>query len=569
MSPMPSGSFLIRFKSFNVNQNQKFDSLNTDVQPDEILQALPKSWDSLARAFVSTARENWSKSSMADSLGVQLTYGQALIRAIGLAAAFRREIKVERYVGVMLPPSVPAAIANIAIHLLGKIPVNLNYSASQDAIDHAIARCKIETTITSQKFMDRIKLTPKGRSLLLEEMPKKVGIMDKLWAIVAARTIPMTQLGAFLPGLRDVDLSKTATVMFTSGSTGEPKGVVLTHGNVLSNVHQMRQHLRLDPLPVVALGILPFFHSFGHTVGIWTILLLGKKAVYHTNPLDAKIVADLCEKHQITLLAASPTFFRHYIQRGKPEQFRHLVHILLGAEKLKPDVADQIEEKIHVDPLEGYGTTEMSPVAAVNVPFSIDLAGGRQVSGNRRGSVGRPLPGTCVRTTDPESGEILPRGVEGMIHIKGPQIMAGYLENPEATAKVLVDGWYSSGDIGRVDEDGFLYVTGRLSRFAKIAGEMVPHEGIEAALIAAGLDEGGVAVTSVPDDKRGERLVVLHQPMRLSAVDVCRKLGEKGLPRIWVPSADDFYEVPEIPTLATGKLDLRKIIDLALQKVGR
>lgn len=534
-------------------------------EPEDCLEPLPASWRSLPRAFLGTARKNWAKEAMADSMGAHLTHGQALTRAVGLARVLERELGPHEYVGVMLPPSVPGAIVNLSLHLLGKIPINLNYSASQDVIDKAVERCKIVKTVSSAKFMDRVKLTPRGEIVLLEDIPRKATVFDKAWAATVARVVPEKFLGHFLPGFVGESLRKTATVMFTSGSTGDPKGVVLTHQNVLSNVHQMRQHLRLDPLSVVALGILPFFHSFGHTVGIWTILLLGKKAVYHTNPLDAKIVADLCQKHQITLLAASPTFFRHYVQRGKPEQFRSLVHILLGAEKLKPEVADQIQETIHIDPLEGYGTTEMSPVAAVNVPFSVNLADGREVPGNRRGSVGRPLPGTSVKTTDPETSETLPRGTEGIVHIKGPQIMAGYLENPEATGKVLVDGWYCSGDIGRLDEDGFLHITGRLSRFAKIAGEMIPHEGIETALIAAGLEEGSAAVTSVPDDRRGERLIVVHIPIKLSAAQVCKRLAEQNLPKIWIPSSDDFIEVPEIPLLASGKLDLRQIQAIAVR----
>ncbi len=501
---------------------------------------------------------------MADSLKVSLTYGSALTRALALGRVLRRELGPEPYVGVMVPPSVAGAIANISLLFLGKIPINLNYSASQGIIDKSIERCGIKQVITSRRFLEKIHLKPSATHLYLEDLPAKVGTLDKAWAAMVARVVPESMLGSFLPGLNHDRIDATATVMFTSGSTGDPKGVVITHGNILSNVHQMRQHLRLDPIDVVALGVLPFFHCFGYTVGIWTILLLGKKAVYHSNPLDAKVVGDLCEKHEVTLLAASPTFFRHYIQRCKPEQFRHLFHILLGAEKLKPEVAAQIEDVLKVAPLEGYGTSEMSPVAAVNVPFMLELEDGRTINGNRRGTVGRPMPGTSVRSVDPETGAELPRGTEGIIVIKGPQIMAGYLDNPEATAKVLKDGWYSTGDLGYLDPDGFLVITGRLSRFAKIAGEMVPHEGVESALIAAlELDERCVAVTSIPDPKRGERLAVIHTPWTLTPAEVCRKLVAGPIPKLWIPSPNDFVEVDEIPVLGTGKLDLRGIRELA------
>ncbi len=534
------------------------------IAPDVPLEPLPKGWTSLPRAFLRVARRHWSKVAMADSLKVSLTYGSALTRALALGRVFRRELGPEPYVGVMVPPSVAGAVANIALLFLGKIPINLNYSASREIIDKGMERAGIKQVITSRKFLERTNLKPSGSLLFLEDIPPKVGPLDKVWAATVARVVPEAMLGSFLPGLKDDRVDSVATVMFTSGSTGEPKGVVLTHGNVLSNVHQMRQHLQLDPIDVVALGVLPFFHSFGYTVGIWTILLLGKKAVYHSNPLDAKVVGDLCEQHKVTLLATSPTFFRHYVQRCKPEQFQHLYHLQLGAEKLKPEVAEQIERAIHLSPQEGYGTTEMSPVAAVNVPFSYKLGDGRTIDGNRRGTVGRPLPGTAVRSIDPETGADLPRGTEGIILIKGPQIMAGYLDNPEATAKVLKDGWYNSGDLGYLDGDGFLVVTGRLSRFAKIAGEMVPHEGVESALIAAlGGDERCVAVTSIPDPRRGERLAVIHTPWTTTPAEVCRKLIAGTIPKLWIPSPDDFIEVAEIPVLGTGKLDLRGIREIA------
>jgi len=535
--------------------------------PDVALAPLPDHWRSLPRAFLATAREHWSEVAMADSSGVELTYGSALTRALALGRALARELGPEPYVGVMVPPSVPGAIVNIALMFLGKIAVNLNYSANQAVIDAAVDQCGIRHVITSKKVVARVKLTPKGTLVHLEDMSAKVGKLDKALALAAAKVVPVAALGSFSPGLRGDGPDATATVIFTSGSTGDPKGVVLSHGNILSNVHQMAVHLRLAPLKVAALGVLPFFHSFGFTVGIWTILMLGKKAVYHSNPLDAKTVGDLCEKHAITLLPCSPTFFRHYLQRCKPGQFSTLVHLVLGAEKLKPEMAREIEETIHVRPLEGYGTTEMAPICSVNVPFDVALPDGREIPGNRPGTVGRPLPGTAIKTTDPETGVDLPRGAEGMIHVKGPQIMAGgYLDRPEATAKVLKDGWYKSGDLGFLDPDGFLVITGRLSRFSKIAGEMVPHEGVESALMAAaGVTEQAVAVTSVPDPKRGERLVVLHTAWETPPAEVCRKLAASPLPRLWIPAADDFLQVEAIPVLGTGKIDLRRLKEIAME----
>ena len=533
--------------------------------PDVPLPRLPTAWRSLPRAFLDTARANWSKLAMTDSTGVSLTYGSTLIRSLALGRALARELGPEPYVGLMVPPSVPAAVANVALLMMGKIPINLNYSSSQAVIDAATDQAKITHVVTSRKVIQKVHLTPKGTLVYLEDMPAKVGKLDQAWAAAVARLVPAGLLGSFLPGLKAESLDATCTVMFTSGSTGEPKGVMLSHGNILSNVDQMRYHVDLDPLEVVALGILPFFHSFGFTVGIWTPLLLGKKAVYHSSPLDTKVIGDLSEKHKVTLIAASPTFARHYIQR-KPEQYATLHHLLLGAEKLQPRTAEEIREKLHLEPLEGYGTTEMSPVAAVNVPFDVTLPDGRVVPGNRPGTVGRPMPGTAIKTIDPDTGVDLPRGAEGLVLVKGPQIMKGYLDRPEATAKVLADGWYNSGDLGFLDPDGFLKITGRLSRFSKIAGEMVPHMGVESALMdAAGVDETALAVTAVPDDKRQERLVVVHAKLPIPPAEIVKKLLAAGLPKLWIPAAEDFIEVEAVPRLGPGgKVDLRKLKEIAL-----
>lgn len=544
------------------------ETQSTGVEPGGTLTPLPPGWRSLPRAFVRAARSNPRKVAMADSSGASLTYSDLLLRSIVLGRVLARSLGPEPYVGLLLPPTVPSAVANLALALWGKIPVNLNYTASQKLIDSSIDQCGIKHVVTSRKALDKLKLQPKGTLVFLEDVPGQVKLTDKVIAAGLAKAAPEALLGAALPGLRQESLDKTGTVIFTSGSTGDPKGVVLTHSNVLGNIHQMDQHLDLLPEEVV-LGILPYFHSFGFTVTIWTVLCLGKKVVYHNSPLDARVVGDLCEKHGVTMLVGTPTFMRMYLQKCKPEQFSKLIHLLLGAEKLKPDLARTIRDTLKIDPMEGYGCTELSPVVAVNQRTEKVTPDGRRVSGNRVGTVGTPLPGTSIRTRDPETGEDLPQGTEGMIHVKGPQVMAGYLNRAEATAKVLRDGWYSTGDLGLVDAEGFLTITGRLSRFSKIAGEMVPHEGLEAALIdACGATEQAVAVTSLPDARRGERLVVIHTDLGITPDEVCRRLNEAHIPKIWIPSPDNFVSVEALPILGTGKLDLRGLRELAEQRLG-
>ena len=527
------------------------------------LGPLPERWRSLAHAFLDAVREHWHDPALCDGTGASLTYGQALVRAAVLGRYLSRKLGDEPYVGILLPPTVPAAVVNLALVLQGKIPVNLNYTAGQGMIDSAIRQCAIGHVITSPKVLDKFQVTPKASLLMLEDVARTIPRTDKLSGAALAHLVRFGVLERLFPGLVKFGLDSIATVIFTSGSTGDPKGVVLSHRNILCNVRQVDEQVILAPDEVL-LGILPFFHSFGFTVTIWTALALGKKVVFHFNPLDARTIGKLCEQHKVTLIAGTPSFTRFYIKACPPEQFKTLTHLVLGAEKLKPELYRDITNWLDIEPMEGYGTTELSPVVAVNVPREVVLADGRTIHGNRPGTVGLPVPGTLIKTVDPDTGEDLPEGAEGVVAVKGPQVMVGYLNQPEATAKVLKDGWYVTGDLGYVDADGFLKITDRLSRFSKIAGEMVPHVGVESAIMeVTGVDEHHVAVTSLPDPKHGERLCVLYTELGMSPDDIHKALTTSRIPRLWIPSVRDFIPVPEIPITGTGKVDLRQLRELA------
>lgn len=536
------------------------------------LSPLPPGWRSLQRVFVQSGRAHWKKAALADSTGMSLTYGQTLLGACALSRVLSRKMDRERYVGILIPPTVPGALVNISVALLGRVPVNLNYTASQELVDASLKQCGITHVVTSRRVLERFGIRPTATLLDIEDLKKEVGLADKIFAAAAARVLPLGVLGALLPGLRHDGLDDTATVIFTSGSTGDPKGVVLSNRNILSNVHQIQEHVRLSPSEVVV-GVLPFFHSFGFTATLWTVLCLGLKAAYHYSPLDARTIGKLSSDHKATVLFGTQTFVRGYLRKCGPEQFAGIRLPILGAEKLKREVAAEIERGLGIQPLEGYGCTETGPVVAVNTPDPITLADGRTVPGNRPGAVGLPVPGTRVRTHDPDTRDVLPRGAEGIVEVSGPQVMSGYLNKPEATAKALRDGWYSTGDLGHVDEDGFLHITGRLARFSKIGGEMVPHEKVESAIAEIATSDGGdtlphVAVTSLPDHKRGERLVVLHTALPIAAGEICRKLASSDLPRLWIPAPSDFVEVEALPILGTGKLDLRRMRELAESRLG-
>jgi len=277
-------------------------------------------------------------------------------------------------------------------------------------------------------------------------------------------------------------------------------------------------------------------------------------------------VGELGRKHRATLLIAAPTFLRTYVRRCEPEDFAALELVVTGAEKLPMDLADAFEKKFRVRPVEGYGTTELSPVVAANVPA------GRTPDGKaawKEGTVGRPIPGVQVKVVDLETGEDLGPRKSGMLLVKGPNVMKGYLDDPQKTAEVIRDGWYTTGDIAEIDEEGYIRITGRESRFCKIGGEMVPQLAIEEALLKVlALDQeqerASLVVTCVPDPRKGERLVVLHTGLPKAPEQICRELGATGLPPLWIPAPDSFYRVEEIPILGTGKIDLQRLKKLAM-----
>jgi len=312
---------------------------------------------------------------------------------------------------------------------------------------------------------------------------------------------------------------------------------------------------------------LPFFHSLGFTGTIWLPLLSGFSAAYHTNPMDGAKIAEVVRGHRSTLLFSTPTFLLAYIRRANRDDFASLHLVFTGAEKLKKRIADAFEDKFGIRPLEGYGATELSPAVAFNIP-DVEIDGVLQ-TGMREGSVGHPIPGVAVKIVDPDTGATLPAGVQGLIEVKGPNVMLGYLGIPEQTAEAVSNGWYHTGDLGFLDEKGFLTITDRLSRFSKIGGEMVPHMAIEEEIhTRLNLSGQSVAVTSVPDEKKGEKLVVLYTRGTGDPETFNRSLAESPLPNLWKPDRDHYLEVESLPVLGTGKLDIKGLKQIALQAFG-
>jgi acyl-[acyl-carrier-protein]-phospholipid O-acyltransferase/long-chain-fatty-acid--[acyl-carrier-protein] ligase len=347
-------------------------------------------------------------------------------------------------------------------------------------------------------------------------------------------------------------------VIFSSGSTGVPKGVMLTHRNVLANIDAANQLFQLTPDDVM-LGVLPFFHSFGFTTTLWLPLVVGIGTVYHPNPTDAKTIGELALRHRATLLISTPTFCSAYVRKCQPAQFGHLRLAIVGAERLREPIASAFKKQFGLDLIEGYGCTEMAPVVAVNLPDARGAAA-------PPGSVGRPLPGVSAMVVDLETGEGPLIGKEGLLLVQGPNQMLGYLGEPELTRESLRDGWYVTGDIATIDITGFIRITDRVSRFSKIAGEMVPHMKVEEELQALLRDPHTCVVTAVPDPIRGERLVGLYTDPDIRAQDLWDALSRSDLPKLWMPRREDLHRVESIPTLGTGKTDLRAVRQLAIER---
>jgi acyl-[acyl-carrier-protein]-phospholipid O-acyltransferase/long-chain-fatty-acid--[acyl-carrier-protein] ligase len=520
--------------------------------------------DPMPRGFVRSARRHPHRFFMTDTTSGKVNFGTALVKTIFLARRLKKIWGVQEMVGIFLPPSVPGALVNYAAFLCGKAPVNLNYTLAESAIAHCAQQCNLKTIITSRKFMEKIKLTPPGELIYLEDVAANPTGVEKITAFLLAKFAPFNWLKKIAGQEKEVVLDDLATVIFSSGSTGEPKGVMLTHYNILSNFEQFGHILSFTHHDRL-LGILPFFHSFGFTVTLCLPAEIGAGVVFHPNPLDARTIGTLVRENTITIMLSTPTFLQIYMRGVPSEDFGSLQVVIVGAEKLSERFADAFEQCFGIRPLEGYGTTECAPVVAVNI-MDFRAAGFHQIGG-KRGKIGRVLPGMMARLTDPEdpwSGRRVPVGEPGMLLVRGPNVMRGYLGLPEKTADVLRHGWYCTGDVATVDEDGFLQITGRLSRFSKIGGEMVPHLKIEEKLQElSGVAETMFVVAGVPDEKKGERLVVLHKLSDTDLAIVLEKFTASDLPNLWKPKADAFHRVENFPLLGTGKLDLRGVKELA------
>jgi len=551
---------------------------------DEVFKLSVSSWKayvsrlpSLPKAWICQAKKVGKGLSVADSTGVELSGYKFITAVLLMRGAFKNILKKnEQNVGLIVPTSAGGSIANMATLTLGKTIVNLNYSSGTESLKHALKLTNIKQVITSKQFM--VKLKAKGFDLeeplegveviYLETLKAQMSKGLQLRTFLMAKFMPTALLSLlYVKGVKNSD---TAGILFSSGSEGTPNGIELTHQNLMGNIKQFTNVLNPDKDDVM-LGTLPIFHSFGLTVNTLAPLIEGIPVVCHPDPTDGLGIAKMSAKYNATLLFATATFFRLYARNRKihPLMFANLKMVIAGAEKLPKEIRDLFKERFNKTIWEGYGTTETTPGASCNIHDALTPDSYYVQVGNKFGTVGLALPGSAFMIVDPQTFKPLKTGEDGMILISGIQVMKGYLKDEKKTKEVIkeINGirWYITGDKGHVDEDGFLTIVDRYSRFAKVGGEMVSLGLVESEIGKLLGENDQISVTAIPDVKKGEKIVLLLEGEK--ALDVLKEeIKGLGINPLFLPSA--YYKVEAVPKLGTGKADFKGAKRLALELMG-
>jgi len=493
--------------------------------------------------------------------------GTLLGVSIALSRRWRAGLRARR-VGIALPPGIGACAANAGVLLAGGIPVNLNFTLGPAAASACLKKAGIETVISSPALQDKVAGFPWPPDTL--DIRAEIGACGRssvLGWLLAIRLMPRRWLERRL-ALPQRGGDTEAALLFTSGSAGEPRGVALTHRNIIGNCLQVRDCGLLRPADTM-IGCLPVFHSFGFTVTMCYPMLHEARVATFPSPLETKRLAEIIAAERADVLIGAPTFLRPFLKRAEPEQMRSLRLVVAGAEKMPRDLYEGFQARFGLAVREGYGLTETSPVIAVNRPDPVPLAAGGTGEGHRLGSVGLMMAGIRARIVDPVTLEARPPNETGVLAVRGCNVFRGYVDDPEASASVLRDGWFVTGDLARFDEDGFLYIEGRLSRFSKTGGEMVPHITVEQTIIEVlgwqDAEAQPVVVVGVPDSAKGEVLVALTV-RHVDVAEMREKLTAAGLPNLWIPKR--VVRVEEIPQLKSGKLDLQGCRRIAEESGG-
>ncbi|MDH3693708.1 MAG: AMP-binding protein, partial [Gammaproteobacteria bacterium] len=541
-------------------------SITSWEEYSQTLSTLPNAW-------IDTVKRCGKQRIASDATSGTLTANKVLTGAICFSRLIEHESS-EQNVGLLLPPANGAAIANMAVLLRGKTVVNLNYTASEDALLSAIEQSQIKSIYTSRKFISKLKtrgidldnVLGQCKALHMEDLKEQISTPIKLITLLAIKCLPAFLLRKMF--CKRVDAESTAAILFSSGSEGAPKGVMLSHRNLMANLKQTADVLNIQETDKVV-ATLPQFHAFGLTVTTFLPLIEGLPVIYHPDPTDVVNVSQLVAKHRATILLGTSTFLRLYNRNRQvePLTLNSLRLVVAGAEKLNAEVRDAFKQKFGKDIYEGFGATETAPVASVNLPDSRDPITGRIHRGTKIGTVGMPLPGTAFRVVDPDTFATLPLGEDGHILIAGPQVMTGYLNNEEKTAEAVavLDGqrWFKTGDKGCLDEDGFLTIVDRYSRFAKLGGEMVSLAAVEDQIRSA-LNQSDLELVAVnlPDNKKGERIVALVVS-NIEPTQIKKVLVQSNCNQLMIPA--EIRNIDEVPMLGSGKKDFATAKQLAME----
>ncbi len=532
-----------------------------------------KTLDPIPLAWIRAAKQRGRNLSIADATSGTVLSGYKMLTAVFSFSRLISKRSPEQNIGLLLPTSTAGVISNMATLLLGKTVVNLNYSSNSQALLAAIKKAEIKSIYSSRHFLKKLqqrgtnldKLLAKVEVHYLEDMRDEISTFNKAVFIALSAILPAKLLYRLFGKQRNIE--QPAAILFSSGSEGEPKGIVLSHRNIMANIKQVSDMLDTRDDDVI-MATLPLFHAFGLTVTGLMPLIEGIPTILHPDPTDALVISKAITKNRATLFCGTSTFLRLFNRNSRihPLMLDSLRLVIAGAERLNPEVRDAFRLKFNKEIYEGYGTTETTPVASVNVPDQIDQDDWSIQLGNKPGTVGMPLPGGSFRIVDPVTLEICPVGKDGLILFGGTQIMLGYLNDPDKTAEVIIElngrRWYKTGDKGHLDKDGFLVIVDRYSRFAKIGGEMISLGAIEAAISKLLPEEVEILTTNIPDGKKGEKVVLLVAG-EIDVNNIKIVIAQSNLSPLMRPAT--LLQVDKIPRLGSGKSDFNHAKQLALE----
>jgi acyl-[acyl-carrier-protein]-phospholipid O-acyltransferase/long-chain-fatty-acid--[acyl-carrier-protein] ligase len=503
----------------------------------------------LHHEFVKVAKKNGKKLAIIDrSRERRITFSKALIASLMLAKKIKKY--KDGFIGVMIPTSAGAILSVLGTIMAGKVPVMINYSTgAADNCEYAQSKCGFKTILTSRALLEKIGCRLVPGMVFVEDIMEKITTGDKLGAALKS----LLPTNVLLKRIHGGDVEDNVVILFTSGSEKDPKAVQLTHRNIGSNIKDIFVVLDLKDDDIM-LGNLPLFHVFGHTTNFWLPLLRGLATVTYANPLDYRKVVSIIKEEGVTLMLGTPIFFMGYLRKSEPGELKSVRLAVAGADKV-PDLLREGYKKKHDFVLyEGYGCTETSPVVSLNMGEN-----------NRPGSIGLPLPNVKVKIANIDSGEEVPRGQEGKILVKGELVMKGYFDDLEETSFRIKDGWYDTGDMGMMDEDGYIWHKGRLKRFVKIGGEMVSLVKVESVLTDLLPDEADCCVVEVPDFLKGAKIVAAVT-QKVDEKAILKKMAEKLVP-LELPK--QFVLMEELPKMGSGKIDFRTVTETVKAKLAK